>query len=239
MYRIFLILFICFLGTETFSVPSLSPCKKEDNVCLLKLSKAIYALAVVGNPELQIESSDPLQRDEIIGNLGVINYKLFNNTCLGYKRCEVLNSKYNFEKSHVEFELRCPEFYMDGLYEIDGTLLGVPIQGKGPYWIRCKDYLVNVDAETTRVVGEDNKMHLAIKNFKVKADLRGGMDLQLDNLFNGNKQLVDPVNNLIKLNWSPVAKILQEPTFNGNLKTLFKNFNKYLKLIPIENIILD
>lgn len=62
-------------------------------MCLLKLSKAIYALAVVGNPELQIESSDPLQRDEIIGNLGVINYKLFNNTCLGYKRCEVLNSK--------------------------------------------------------------------------------------------------------------------------------------------------
>lgn len=43
----------------------------------------------------------------------------------------------------------------------------------------------------------------------------------------------------VNKNWKPVVKELQGPVFNANLKKLVKNFNKYLKSVPLDQILID
>lgn len=40
-----------------------------------------------------------------------------------------------------------------------------------------------------RVTGKDGKIYFAVKNFKVSTDLMGDFKLDLENLFNGQKEL--------------------------------------------------
>ena len=39
--------------------------------------------------------------------------------------------------------------------------------------------------------------------------------------------------------WRPVVKELQTPVFNVNVKKLVLNFNRYLKSVPLEYILVD
>lgn len=40
-------------------------------------------------------------------------------------------------------------------------------------------------------------------------------------------------------NWSPVSKELQGPVFGANIRKLIKNFNKYMKHVPVDMLIVQ
>nr|XP_021181660.2 circadian clock-controlled protein daywake-like [Helicoverpa armigera] len=199
----------------------------------------MYKLTVQGIPKLNIESLEPMHHDVIDGDLAVLKYRLFNTTVEGSTKCEVVDAKLDLQKTKLNLAMFCPLFHMYGLYEISGKILVMPIEGKGDFKMECKDYYIQVDSDIKISQGKNGKKYISFKSYKTKGDLQGGMIIEINNLFNGRqKELADDINRFINKNWKPVANELQGPVFNANMRILVKNFNKYLKSIPLDELIL-
>ncbi|KAJ8723227.1 hypothetical protein PYW08_003139 [Mythimna loreyi] len=241
MMGIKLILLCAFIiGAQAIQAPKLTLCKRDDSVCLTKTANVIYKQAIQGVRELNLENLDPMHQDKIQGDLTGIKYELTNTTIKGSKDCDVLNMKLDLQKSKLHFDMSCPYFEMFGFYDISGKILSIPITGNGDFRIQCKEYYIKFNADTKISQRKDGKKYISMKSYQVFSELKGGMVSNLTNLFNGKqKELAEKVLQFVNKNWKPVADELQAPVFSANVKKLLKNFNKYLKSVPLDQILVD
>ncbi|XP_026744591.1 protein takeout-like [Trichoplusia ni] len=237
MSRSVIILFCVIVGVYSVQYPEITPCFEYDSACLTRTSNILYKMSVAGDPSLNIENLDPMFQKRIDGNLATIKYTFHNTTLKGFNECTVVNSKLNLKKSTLKFDLFCPTFKMYGQYDVTGRLIVVPMEGNGDYSILCKDYNIHIDTEI-KFIEKNGVRYMAYKTFKVDGDLEGKMVTELTNLFNGQyEELAAFVLRFINTNWKPVSKELQGPVFYANVRRLIKNFNKFLKRIPFDQLI--
>ncbi|CAH1636395.1 unnamed protein product [Spodoptera littoralis] len=236
--RIILFLFSVFIGVQPVPTLTFQQCKKSDVPCLNKNIDTIFKYSIKGDPDLGIKPLDPMHHDKVVGELGVIEYQLYNSTVDGFSNCDVVNTKLDLEKREFNFRIMCPLLVMYGIYNISGTLIVMPIEGLGDYKLICKGYDIQVETDIKINQDNDGMKHMAVKYFKTDGQLTIGMTTDLQNLFDGKQpQLAKDVLKFANDNWDPVAKLLQGPVFAANFAKITKNMNKYLKHIPLNQII--
>ncbi|CAB3226650.1 unnamed protein product [Arctia plantaginis] len=238
MYRHIILLFCVFVRVQPYtSLQKGGPCGKYDNNCVTKTSKNIFKKAVDGDPSANFKSLEPLKVKHIEGKFGIINYDLYNNSLVGLKKCDIVDTQLMLEQKSMQIKLICPYLYFRGIYEVSGYLIIVPIEGKGDYRLETKDYNIYIDTETKIIQAEDGTKYLNFKSFKVTGDLRGGMVIDLKNLFNGqHKELAEAALKFTNEQGNIVANQFQGPILNANIKKIMKNMNKYLKTTPLDNL---
>ncbi|KAI5646093.1 hypothetical protein NE865_01986 [Phthorimaea operculella] len=214
------------------------PCKKSDQACIEASAKAAVPKLFKGYPEFGIDPSDPMPVDDVIGDLSTLRFKLTNTTVVGLANCDINKPHLDLEKSKLTFEMTCTDFYFNGLYDCSGKLLILPVEGNGDYILTCKKFMFAMDADLKQVQGSDGKKHLAVKNFKFKADALEPIIYDFKNMYNGNKDLSDAVHKFANENWKEVADFIQEPMLLVLLKQLIKNLNKLLKLVSVDELFL-
>ncbi|CAG4930516.1 unnamed protein product [Colias eurytheme] len=230
------LVFSVVLINSAYSKSVLSPCKKDDSKCIENSINAAFPTLVSANPELGIESSDPLHVEFIEGDLSIIKYKFMNAVLEGYKQCVVSNVKTDIDALKFHLELNCPKFHLSGDYTISGRLIILPVEGTGTFDMASTKYKTIVDGELKKTQGKDGKDYITIKNIKLENEALGPIIFDFKNLFNGQKDLSDAVHKFANENWKEVADLVQDPVFYTTLKKIVSNVNKYLKTVPLEEL---
>lgn len=119
--------------------------------------------------------------------------KFSKNDLISFFRIDLNLLRFNLD-------LDLPHLYVDGMYEIDGRVLLLPITGSGPMKGNFTEVTANVKFQGELVKDVNALEHLHINDFRLKIVIGHG-SLQFDNLFGGDKALGEVVNNAINNNF--------------------------------------
>ncbi|XP_015367028.1 PREDICTED: protein takeout-like [Diuraphis noxia] len=202
------------------------------------LQSAIPQLAM-GVPSLGLLKMDPLRVSKLGIDQGTPSIKL----SLNFKDLDIINMRSLIIKKAIydpvnysmliESEAQKP-IILQGLYEMNGQILVLPIIGNG----RCK-----ISLENFKLAGKLKMTH-ALKNgtiFLVIQDLSwkfttSRININFDNLFNGNKVLGDHMNIFLNENWRELFDEMQS-AFEQALSSAFIGIiQQFLNQVPLNQI---
>ncbi|KAJ8716748.1 hypothetical protein PYW07_003375 [Mythimna separata] len=238
MFSLLLLLFCAIVNVLSNPAIPLYQCKSNDDACVTRAVNAAYPLVLEANPEIGAEPMDPMFQSVIEGNLSILKFKLFNTTITGFRSCVFESAKYNEEQQTLKLDTLCAGFTLNGLYDINGRLIILPVEGNGDYSLTTKKFRLIIDLEL-KTFTKDGKTYKNVKNIKVNAEALEPVVYDFRNLFNGQKDLADAVLKFANENWKEVADEVQLPVFMANVKKVVKNANKYMKTIPVDEYIVE
>ncbi|XP_026466729.1 protein takeout-like [Ctenocephalides felis] len=159
--------------------PYLKVCSRNDKdlaQCIKRAIDGLKPIFVNGDPSREVPSLEPLDvGDLLIGNFAGgaavgIKVSATNILARGASNFDITKISADFETLTFNFEVFLPHIEAKGNYNIDGNILLLPIRGNGPFTANF---------------------------FKIKLG-KGNIDLR--NLFGGDKTLGDIINQTINSN---------------------------------------
>eukprot|EP00099_Drosophila_melanogaster_P023559 NP_651358.4 uncharacterized protein Dmel_CG11854 [Drosophila melanogaster] len=108
----------------------------------------------------------------------------------------------------IELVMEVPEIGVRGPYSVDGRILILPITGNGIADIRLTRTKVRAQIKLKRVSKGDHQTYAEVMNIKVELD-PSHVTYQLENLFNGQKDLSENMHALINENWKDIFNELK------------------------------
>ncbi|CAH2084599.1 unnamed protein product [Euphydryas editha] len=82
---------IFYSASEDVTSYPFKQCKLADRDCLDNLVNILKPLIFGEIPEIEVESSDPMFVEEIVGDISGFKYKNHNSTWVGYSNCVLSN----------------------------------------------------------------------------------------------------------------------------------------------------
>ena len=109
-------------------------CRFDDHDCLLASANYVLKHSSNGNPNLALESIDPLNIDAMTvdQNSGPVKIlvKLNNFDILGFSGAEIYKLS-GFENDLIDLHMKLPFATLSGPYKINGNILILPVNGAG------------------------------------------------------------------------------------------------------------
>ncbi|RZF36645.1 hypothetical protein LSTR_LSTR012324 [Laodelphax striatellus] len=242
-----LLAFACFLGLMGTVTPATklgTNClaKSPDlNECVKNIAQGIFNNMHLGFKEVGVPVMDPLQvvKMDIINGQGsvVLNLELFNTSHTGLSKVTVDKVVADPEKYSLDMYITVPNYNIEGLYKAKGKIIVLPIQGEGNSYFRFFGI-----KGVWKIKGEpkvkNGKTHMKITKFDVEI-VPKDLKMRLDNLFNGNKELGEQMNNFLNQNWEEVYTQLK-PIIEDSFSQIMQSFgNRALDKIPYNQIFHD
>ncbi|CAG9856377.1 unnamed protein product [Phyllotreta striolata] len=164
-----------------------------------------------GVPEIGLQVLDPLEVDHINilqggGGPVTVNASLSNVKVLGFGNTRIVFNSVDPKTYDFYTKLALPRLRIDGLYELLGRILVIPLRGKGICWFEAKNLEINVKSDVV-MQKHDGFQFFHVTKVHVKFSI-GGLKLHMSNLFDGIKALEDSTNAYLNANWRPVAESL-------------------------------
>ncbi|CAH2084591.1 unnamed protein product [Euphydryas editha] len=240
MFLFFPLTFLCF-GTGAFSKSLFTPCKLTDLPCIENSLNTAIPQIFGGIPELGIESCDPYFNKNIQINVPNLKVQLFNNTIMGYKTGKLSNLRFNSDLTNLSVDINYPEGELKatGQYDMKGRIGTLPIEGNGDYEYIAGQFLLNLECEIEKVKRNDGKTQMILKNYKFVAKPLTKIIYNFKNLFNGREDLAEAVRKFARENWKAIAELVQDPIWDASFTEMFKNINKYLKNVTLEEVFIN
>lgn len=229
------------------SLPSTWPtCKKTDpklGECVRDaVHVAVRDLAAKGAKEFGVFPIEPLmiKQLDIDQGTGPVSIKLnFKDLQIyGLAAAHVGVVKAEVDKYHFVAPLTLPDgVHLKGQYKIDGKVLVLPIKGEGA----CDLKLSNITG-MVELVGKQHKVkdvvYMTLEDFKFTFDTTR-LQIKLENLFNGNKQLSDSMNVFLNENWADILGELK-PAIQQAFGAAFGDIsNRIFRKVPYHTIFKD
>ncbi|XP_067005499.2 protein takeout [Anabrus simplex] len=221
--------------------PNLKICHQNDanfDECLkIAVQDALKKLKH-GNPTLGLLPLDPLKITTLdLGkSTGPVNIGLrFDNVTMhGISESIIKVQKSNLSDYHLYAESLTPRLKMEANYEMDGRVLLLPIRGKGKSVITLMDLQTHLTQQGERLEKNGN-VYMNEVDFDVKME-PAAMEVQFNNLFNGDVALGNNMNKFLNENWRDVLKELK-PGLESALGQLFKNLaNRFFLKVPFNEV---
>ncbi|CAH2084592.1 unnamed protein product [Euphydryas editha] len=232
--------FLC-LGTGVFSKTLSTPCKLTDLPCIENSINTALPQILEGIPELGIESSDPHSKINIEINVPNLKLHLLNTTIIGYKTCKLSNLRFNSDLTHLSVDIDCPEGELKatGQYDMKGRIGTLSMEGNGDYEFIAGHFLLNLECEIEKVKRDDGKTQIFLRNYKFVAKPLTKIIYGFKNLFNGREDLAEEVHKFARENWKSIAELVQDPIWDASFTDIFKNINKYLENVTLEEVLIN
>ncbi|XP_044259736.1 uncharacterized protein LOC123008153 [Tribolium madens] len=179
--------------------------------CSTHAVQALFNAIPRGEPRIGLDPLDPLkvQKIKILQGGGgpvTVNASLTNVTVLGFGKTQVLYNSVDPVTYDFLTKLRLERLRIDGLYELLGRILVIPLRGKGNCWFDAKN--IDIVAKSDVILEKRDGFHFYnVTAIHVKFSI-GGLKLHMYNLFDGIKALEDSTNAYLNANWRPVAESL-------------------------------
>ncbi|XP_026275998.2 protein takeout-like, partial [Frankliniella occidentalis] len=238
-------LLLCAVGATTAGkLPAnIKRCSRSDpdtNECLrLAVADALPKLKG-GLPKLGVHRLDPLIIDElrISQGSGPINMDLtFTNmtTTKILDDVAVTKVKFDYDNLILEATTITPAVLAKSTYTVNGRVLLLPIRGSGQSTVNLYDVTTDLVIKGKLLTKADGKKYFDINDVVAKLTPKR-MEMKMENLFNGDKQLGDTMNRVLNDNWEQVYSEIG-PSFAEAYRELFKRPARALFLhVPIDDI---
>ncbi|XP_044761620.1 protein takeout-like [Coccinella septempunctata] len=187
--------------------PYISPCKVRSpdfSACAVKSGNEAIPHLANGEKKLGIPTLNPLIVPFIELSAGDLRLNGTDTVVNGLLTMKLEDMKVDLATKSVILTVRSTEISLDLNYNMGGKIVALPIEGKGKGNIKFYNMkaVFSFDFEET---GRKGNIYAEIKNDHLDI-FPEKMTIQLDNLFNGNKQLGDTTNQFLNENWQEVLK---------------------------------
>jgi len=217
-------------------------CHKDANAvqCIISNVERIRPHLMNGIPELDIPSIEPLALGDLLVSESTNNngLKITAKDIKAYGGSDFKVRKLNIVRwgEEYQFEMFLPHLYVEGVYNVNGQILLIPIKGSGKF----TGNFTSCSGSVRLVSGKYSSMDetVQITKFDIKIKLGNGY-IALKNLFNGDKVLGNAINDVINQNFDVLSKDIV-PLIEKALQRHFKKIaNKissrftYGQLFPV------
>ncbi|XP_047518452.1 circadian clock-controlled protein daywake-like [Pieris napi] len=221
----------------TNGVPLVAKCKVGDSKCSKESAQAAIKTFAAGIPEFQIKSLDPLVIKHTDASSPNLKLTLTDYTVTGLKDCIVKKTKYDKSNSKLLIKLQCSP-KVEGSYEMNGQLLILRMEGKGPIHVQLRkaEFSVEYSIEESE---KDGAKYWNIKDYKHSFELKDKADVVFGNLFNGNDVLGQAAKEVIKESGNEIVEEVGSPVISDIIKEITKNINTFFHQVPISELIIE
>lgn len=223
---------------------SLRQCRVDNNIqlnsCLIQTMESLRPHLRTGVKELSLPVLEPM----FIPNLnfrqgnGAVNINaVFRN--LEIRGLSSFNTTYinaDPQSRTLTVGLYIPELRVTGSYDLDGLLILLPIEGRGPFWTTFNGINAN-GVGNIDIAGAGPTERLMVSNVQVDFDINR-MRVKLDNLFNGDPILGEAVHLFLNENGKEVLAEIK-PEIQRRLNELVqKVMNDAFSQLPVDTFLL-
>uniref|UniRef100_A0A1A9W4G4 Haemolymph juvenile hormone binding protein n=1 Tax=Glossina brevipalpis TaxID=37001 RepID=A0A1A9W4G4_9MUSC len=230
-----------FCGVLPSNIPK---CKVSDYTCITSSINEVFRLYPKGSPSFGLDDLTRIIVPKI--SLGgndqpsnaQLNVNLNNLIFSGVENSKCLNvSGFDPDIKRVQMHFLMPHLKIKADYEINGKILFLTLNGKGP----CDMVLKNVNIKLTSNIGLEKKQDhtfAIVKDMKVDF-VPQDFHIHFENLFDGNKELTDSVNDVINENWRDIFHVLRDSIRQAFYESLRPFISKILDVLPYDELYKD
>ncbi|XP_058803118.1 circadian clock-controlled protein daywake [Phymastichus coffea] len=199
-------------------------CRRNEpdiEACIRRSVEDLRPQLMSGVPEYNIPSLEPLLLKELVAAEGTGGLKITARDVSAFGASNFIVQKLRIDLNTLRFalDILLPHLYIEGLYEIDGRVLLLPIRGNGPMTGNFTDATGSVKIQANLFKDAKGEEHVGLSEFRMRINIRKG-SLKLDNLFGGDPTLGTVINNAINSNFDAFIKELQ-PLIEKALSSAF------------------
>lgn len=246
--RVFLLLLLA-LGAWGKTLPSyIKPCSiklsdKRMSECALKSAREAWPIVFYGDPEYNTPSLNPLHLDRlvVIDGKGPLGMRLITTDVKLYG----LNSTIINSTTHVTnpptdtYVITIPNLQILAKYNVTGRILLLPIVGQGNVEMVLKYVTVAYQFDWKLEKLEDGiTYYLPQPGARLDLDVQG-MTVHLDNLFNGDKALLELTNNFLNEEWREVFDSLQPSFAKAISEVITRILSGIFRQVPFKEAFTD
>nr|XP_013107684.1 unnamed protein product [Stomoxys calcitrans] len=242
--RILLALLLCLASLVNAGYPPNFPkCKNADNECMKNAANEVLQTYYLGQSDINLIPFDPfhvkiLHFKPNPSSPVNIDLKLTDATLEGFKSMKI--NKFQGVKADLSgrdtFSGIVPDVIIRGHYNVNGTVLILPITGDGQAVVTCKNVKFNFSYDF-KPYEKNGKTYASLAH--VKLDLEPEhVRFDLTNLFNGDKTLGDVTSQFINANWKELFNEMK-PALAKAISLIVKSFiNKFYETQPYADFFL-
>nr|CAI5868767.1 unnamed protein product [Callosobruchus analis] len=243
MYKLFVFFCVAHVinGALARRPSYIKPCKvnaPDFDDCALEHGRAALPYIVKGDRKYSIPKLNPLKLPAVNVDAGEnLNIKLTDVNAEGLEKIKLDRVKIDTKARKVFLDMHMARVELIGQYDVNGKILILPIQGKGPCNITGIDtkfqYVFNYVLD--KVNGEEYMRLTDHDNLDFQV---GKAYFKLENLFNGDKTLGDTMNNFLNENWEEVIKEIGG-AISQTIRTVARTISSgYFKKVPYRELLI-
>ncbi|KAJ9577459.1 hypothetical protein L9F63_005960 [Diploptera punctata] len=189
-----------------------------------------------GIEKYNIKPFDPFFAKEVSQKRGGsrMNYKLKLTNVMesGWTKSHVTNFRSNLKNYMIKYSQFFPEKYLEGEYEVQGTVFEYPLNNKGNFNLT----LYNYTQTTTAVRRPTNNSKYGPVKVRIHQDGIGDMKLHISNLIGGRAVMENILDGIINVSWRPFLPIVK-PMIDDLVSSAFTEIlDKNFRNFPFEEI---
>ncbi|XP_064214568.1 uncharacterized protein LOC659327 [Tribolium castaneum] len=140
--------------------------------------------------------------------------------------------RFNLDEKVIKSQFIVPEVRTKCSYQIDGTIMSVPIRGKGNSSIIFKHFNVTLYVPYDEIT-KRNKTYGHVTSCEIDGKPES-IHFQLDNLFNGDEEAGKRVNQLLNDNWSELYDDIKDDYLKMGKQMLIQLLNGFFSKLSLE-----
>ncbi|KAK7869871.1 hypothetical protein R5R35_006676 [Gryllus longicercus] len=227
--------------TQAKFPPYIHKCSiKDPNLeqCALEAGRVALPHLVKGNPQIRLPSLDPLSVTEVRVQSGnQLDMHCRNIVLKGLANTELLHIGIDLKNKVYSCICRIPRLEISGDYTVDGRVLILPIKGNGKAVFTFDDavmyYQQKYDLEK-----KGDRYYLKFPDSSATFNCSKA-HFTMDNLFNGDKQLGNTLNNFLNENWRAVVDDLGQPFVDAAAQVIRQFALAIVGNVPYDEIFED
>ncbi|XP_066159114.1 protein takeout-like [Euwallacea fornicatus] len=220
----------------------LKPCKissPDIGDCVNDMFLFMFPNLAAGIPEINVEHFEPLLLENVSISKGngpiILTGKLYDLVVVGPSNSTPTDSEFiqsANKQGQWNFGLNIPLLDIKSKYNLKGQILVLPLVGHGSCDLKLFNIRTRLYSNLTFLEKEGREI-MNIDNLIVKFRV-GGLRVQFDNLFNGNKILGHTVNTFINQNGLDIVAELEESIADSLAWIFTKLMNNVFVKIPTD-----
>jgi hypothetical protein len=219
---------------------SFNLCKKSDpnlDKCLKTSLQSVIPELSEGYPKLRIPAIEPFELSSLEIDQGKgssksvsIDLKLKDVKIMGLKSTVIDSLKVDVDNYKLSGKIGFSKpLEITGQYTINGKVLVLPITGNGACSLDLQDPVLELKEVSGTPYQKNGKTFVQINKIDLKLVSVKKLNVKMENLFNGNKQLGDSMNTILNENWSVFLEELK-PAFEEAIAAIAQDIvNKALQ----------
>ncbi|XP_036344706.1 circadian clock-controlled protein daywake-like [Rhagoletis pomonella] len=232
---------VCYQFTNGDLPSEIEKCHAGDVDCIAKTLPFILQNYAQGIPEIGLTDIEKLSLDDVVltkanPHSGVSLNLEFKKMYLHGISNLTVQRIVGFEKdplnSKFEIYITIPNLVVDGEYISSGKVLILPMDATGYAKIKLKNSKLSLKFKSEEV-RKDGKQFIKIKDLKCKLTPEL-MKVKFENLFNGNEQLANSLNQLINDNWKVLYSDMEDQINDAVAKIVKRLLAGVLRVLPYD-----
>ncbi|KAK9874602.1 hypothetical protein WA026_005434 [Henosepilachna vigintioctopunctata] len=173
---------------------------KDFRNCFIEKGNKVIPVIAKGDPELHIPKMIPLELKHLqLVETPTLNLHLSDIKIYGLDEMKIRDVRLFKNYGGFSAMLEGKNLTIEGQYSVNGKILVLPIKGNGPFSLYLKNGLYKAIV-TAEAYEKNGKKYFRSTGDKLEYSVEN-ITFDLDNLFDGNKQLGDEMNRFLNENW--------------------------------------